>query len=98
MTGSLKEEGLVVLDVEETLEVVGIAVSENVSQEDVVDVGASSETVSLEDVDDIVASLAILQSRRGEADGDDTSSLLITDCEDMDEDIELSTSCSEGHE
>ena len=92
MTGSFKEEGLVVMNVEETWEVVGIAVSENVSQEDVVDVAASFETVSLEDVDDIVASSAILQSRRGEADGDDTSSLLITDCEDMDEDIELSTS------
>ena len=61
MTGSLKEEGLVVMDVEETWEVVGIAVSENVSQEDVVDVVASSETVSLEDVDEIVASSAILQ-------------------------------------
>jgi hypothetical protein len=63
MTGSFEEERLVVMDVEEILVVVGIASSDNVAQEEVVDVVESSKTVSQEDVDDIVASSAILQSR-----------------------------------
>ena len=62
MTGSFGEEGLVVMDVEEIFVVVGIALLEIISQEEVVDVVALSETVSQEDVDDIVASSAILQS------------------------------------
>ena len=59
----LYEEDLVVMGVEEIFVVVGIVSSENISQEEVVDVVALSETVSQEDVDDIVASSEILHSR-----------------------------------
>ena len=77
------------MGVEEIFVVVGIVSLENISQEEVVDVVDISETVSQEDVDDIVASSAILQSWWGEANVDDSSSLLITDCEDVYEDIAI---------
>ena len=98
MSGSSGEEGLVVMDVEEIFVVVRITSPENISQEEVVDVVALSETVSQEDVDDIVASSAILQSWWGEAKLDDSSSLLITDCEDVHEDIALFTLFDEVYE